>query len=129
MSKRLFLVATAWALLLPAAAFGQQAADLQDHGRILGVVTSSGNVPLIAADVALRNAADSTIVRVATGPDGRFLIDNVAFGTYSLRINFVGYRPRTFVGVVLSKTSPLADLGAITLDATMIAREESPNRK
>jgi carboxypeptidase family protein len=129
MSKRLFLVATVCALLLPTAAFAQQAPAPPDHGHVVGAVVSTGTGPLIAADVTLRNAADSTVARVATAPDGRFLIDNVAFGNYSLRVDFVGYRARVFEGIVVSKASPLADLGAITLDAAMIAQQESARLK
>jgi len=127
MSKRIFLAVLC--CLLPAAAFGQQAPLPVDHGRVLGAVAGIAASPLIAADVTLRNAADSTVARVATAADGRFLIDNVAFGTYSLRVSFVGYRPRVVERIVLSKASPLAELGTISLDAVLVAGAGDPAQK
>jgi len=99
--------------LLPA-----QAQDAPDgQGRITGaVVTADDEQPLAGATVAVRNPADSSLVTgVTTDSTGAFAIDDLPYGTYTVRISFVGYTAKRLTDVRLVRTRPERDLGTVTL--------------
>ena len=90
-------------------------------GHVSGVVLSDGGQPLAAAQIVLRNAADSNAVRgTVSNNEGRFLIDGVLRGTYNLRITFVGYKPHNVLHVVLTDDKPSVELGTMTLTVAPI---------
>ncbi|MFY0593704.1 outer membrane beta-barrel protein [Roseivirga sp.] len=76
------------------------------------VIDSTYKEPLFLANVALRNAKDSLLKATVTDEKGRFLLENVANGTYKLNISFVGFK--LFQQQITIKDAPLK-LGLITL--------------
>src|SRR6266496_6207412 len=65
----------------------------QNSGKISGRVTDekSGS-PLQDAAVQLTKNNDSTIISgAATDSDGRFALSGIPYGTYHLRVKFIGY--------------------------------------
>lgn len=90
-----------------------------DDGRIIGEVIDAGNEePLSGATVALRSPADSSLVTgTTTDSTGAFALDNVPFGTYTLRVSFVGFATTRLTDVRVTRTQPTRDLETITLTA------------
>jgi methyl coenzyme M reductase beta subunit len=129
-SKQLLTVVAICSLAWPAALFSQQTQPTSpDRGRIIGTVVTTTTEPLMAADVTVRNAADSTVASIATALDGRFLVDGLSFGKYTLRISFLGYKTQNIRGIEVSAASPLVDLGLVKLQAALVAeRAAEPPR-
>lgn len=68
--------------------------------------------------VALRGVQRGT----ATGPDGRFEIQNLRAGVYDVRVSHIGYRPSVLKGVIINPD--LRTRLTILLDATDVELEE-----
>jgi TonB-linked SusC/RagA family outer membrane protein len=80
--KRMCLLCLFWLGITPLTVSGQ------DPGRILGSVTESGTArPLVGATVHVVGTQAGTL----TGPDGRFVLTNVAAGTHEVRVSMFGY--------------------------------------
>lgn len=71
---------------LVVALFGQPLAA-QQNGTISGLVTTRTEAPITAAQVFITDTNQGTL----TNESGRYLIPNVAPGTYTLRVERIGY--------------------------------------
>lgn len=122
MSKQLlFLVAFCSAVCATSLNAQQAQPAASQPGRIVGIVMGDTG-PLMAAEVSVRKTADTTAIRtVATAKDGRFLVDNLAYGTYRLRIDFLGFKMLEVPNVTISATEPVAEVGTIKLQRVLIA--------
>ena len=85
----------------------------QTNGSIAGTLTDKeiGNQPLPFASIIIRGTTKGT----TSDFDGNYSIDNVAAGTYSLEISFVGYETKTIADVIViadQVTTINTDLGA-----------------
>ena len=105
----------------PAAA---QSSD--DKGRIIGEVIAAENEdPLSGATVALRNPADSSLVTgTTTDSTGAFALGNIPYGTYTLRISFIGFATTRLTDIRITRTQPTRDLETITLSARTAQMDE-----
>ncbi|HUP89976.1 MAG TPA: TonB-dependent receptor, partial [Longimicrobiales bacterium] len=112
LSRRALLLA---ALLLNSTlAFAQNPGSVV--GRVSGIVQSDAGIPLTGASVTLRNAADSSAAGTAvTGSDGRFLIERLQPGKYSLRITYLGFKPHNVLNIAVSAADPRVELGQMKL--------------
>ncbi len=118
MSKRLLAAIALCAMLCPTALLAQQ----KQPGRITGKVFGESG-PLIAAGVTVRQAADSIVVANAlTSSDGGFRVDGLAYGKYTLRISYVGYKTRNIADITLTPAIPVLELGTLRMDLGMITR-------
>ena len=92
-------------------------------GRIAGaVVIAETGQPLNAAAITIRGAGDSVVVAGGlTDADGKFRIEGLSFGRYSVRVSHLGYQPLTLQVLVLSSASPAADMGTIKLEVAAVA--------
>jgi TonB-dependent starch-binding outer membrane protein SusC len=63
----------------------------QEAGRITGLVTTRGNVPVAAVQVFISGTTQGTL----TAENGRYLIPNVTPGTHTLRAERIGYQVAT----------------------------------
>jgi outer membrane receptor protein involved in Fe transport len=91
------------------------------------VVDAESDAPLEDATVALweNTGGDSTLVRgTVTGPEGRFAIEDVALGSYTLRISFVGYTTERRPNTQPAPSPDEADLGTIRLGRTTTQQQE-----
>ncbi len=71
----------------------------QATGRIAGLVTdASSSQPLASAMVTVVG----TNVGTLTGPDGRYMLTAVPFGSVTLRVQTIGYAPRTTAAITIS---------------------------
>lgn len=86
-------------------------------GRISGqLVDSVSNEALQYASIAIFAAGkEKAINGTLTDEQGRFKMVAVPTGTYILKINFLGYAPKSIAGVTLSLEKPDVDLETIQL--------------
>lgn len=89
-------------------------------GSISGVVLDSiGQKPVEFATVGLFNAiTNEPNTGLTTDANGQFSFQNVAPGTYRLRISYVGYENRTSNTVVINPTDPTIKLAPVLLKTT-----------
>jgi hypothetical protein len=88
---------------------------------IHGTVTNEAGQPLLGASVAVRRAADSTLVGgKITAKDGVFRVDRLALGEYLVEVSMIGFTPQQRPSGNLTAASPTADLGAIRLAAAVV---------
>jgi hypothetical protein len=121
------------ALALPRGASAQAGRAGAGPGVVTGEVQSEAGQPLARATVAVRRAADSTVVGgKITAQDGRFRVDGLAPGDYLVEVSLIGYTPQTKRGVAVTAAAPTVDLGKIELATAVVmlqgiqARAERP---
>lgn len=78
------------------------------QSRITGQVEDESGKPVAAATITLRQAADSSMVKIEmTAADGRFSLDSLKAGEYFLTITSVGFQASNSSIVSLAGTSPV----------------------
>lgn len=129
MSKQLLLLVAFCSAICATSLTAQQAQPAPPQpGRIIGIIMGDTG-PLVAAEVTVRKQADTTVVAiVATAKDGRFLVDRLAYGTYRLRVDFLGFKVLEVPKVTISAAEPVAELGTIKLQRTLIAHARTTAR-
>jgi len=77
----------------------------QTSGKISGTVSSSDGQTLVGANVIV----DGTAMGAATDADGQYNILNVSAGTYSVTVNYIGYKNTTVSNVQVKSglTTPM----------------------
>ncbi len=85
------------------------------NGKIRGVIIDKdNNSPLSSAAVQLLNPKDNSVVSgTETGTDGKFSIENIPFGTYTLKVEIIGYSNALVKGISLSKEKSEVNLEPI----------------
>ena len=88
----------------------------QNNGTIRGKALDV-NVPVEFANVLLYAKSDSSkiVKNTVTDSTGSFVLTSLPFGAYSLKIQLIGYVPKT-IRVLLNTENQLIDLGKITLE-------------
>lgn len=97
-------------LFIPFYSFG-------DNGIITGIVKDASNGE--AVDFAVVNilTADSVSIKNdMTNNGGKFQFTGLPYGTYSVKITFIGYRVKVYHKITLNAAKPAADLGIIKLE-------------
>jgi Ca-activated chloride channel family protein len=93
-----------------------------EQGRIAGHVTdSTSGAPVANALVTVQG----TSLHVSTDRQGAYTIDNVPVGTYTLKAQYIGYRPQAKAGVnVRANATAIADFkleqSALRLEAIVV---------
>lgn len=96
-------------------AFGQASSDLHSiKGRLIDSA-SKKNVEFVT--VSLKNADQKTISTQFSKPDGRFLMDKLPAGKFTITFASVGYVIKSRE-ISLDKQSPQLDLGEIAISAS-----------
>jgi outer membrane receptor protein involved in Fe transport len=123
---RIYVLAIA-CVALCALAFGQT-------GRISGKIVDqqTGN-PVEYATIALHQLEDSMLVTGSIAAEGgQFGFERVPFGTYYLKVRFMGYRPAEIENVCIARDAENLQLGqieisklSISLDAVHITTEKT----
>lgn len=105
---------------IPATLAGQGGAA----GVIQGRVVSETGQPLAAVSVAVRSAADSSVVGgEITNSSGHFRITGVQPGRYSLVARLLGHASATRGDLEVTQASPVVDVGTLRLVSSVIALE------
>ncbi|MCL2245543.1 MAG: TonB-dependent receptor [Lentimicrobiaceae bacterium] len=86
---------------------GGQIPDLGSLGAVVGMIVDENKNPVQYATLYVMNAADSTTVTGGiTNENGRIVITEIAWGTYFLQINAMGYSKHFSPQFTLSPSSP-----------------------
>lgn len=93
-------------------------------GRITGTVTEAATgKPVSYATVSVLDASGKAINGGACGDDGSFVLTGIPAGTYTVQVNFLGYKDETRPGVVVPAGGAVA-LGSIKLAPSAQALKE-----
>lgn len=92
------------------------------NGKISGTVIDAQTKQIIEyCNIILFNHRDSSMVTgTISGKEGKFFIENVKPGIYSLRASYIGYYSRTIDSIFVTPRNPEVDLGTIALDEKTI---------
>jgi outer membrane receptor for ferrienterochelin and colicins len=98
-------------------------------GRITGTVTDSARVPLVGAQIAIPGSR----VRAVTDDSGRFVIGDLAAGTYDLRAQRIGQIAQTISGVVVrpgqdTRVDVRLPQAALTLAGMVVSASRRPEK-
>lgn len=87
-------------------------------GAVVGtVLDAETGEPIIAASVAIWTE-DRLITGGITDPAGAFAIEGLRPDTYRVEVSFLGYDPRRFDGVIITRSEPRVELGTVRLAPT-----------
>ncbi|NSL87780.1 outer membrane beta-barrel family protein [Chitinophaga solisilvae] len=94
--------------------------DMPQIGRLYGKLLDAGNgKPIPYASVALLRQRDSSVVTgMLTKPNGEFNLENLPFGPFIIRINFMGYTGLQ-KKVMITPQATEQDLGNIKMQANV----------
>ncbi|MCW5909514.1 MAG: TonB-dependent receptor [Cyclobacteriaceae bacterium] len=88
----------------------------QNNGRIIGVVMDAKtNQPVEFATVALTDADGKTVNGTIADAKGKFTIEKIANGTYTVTISFIGYETITKSDLVLDGRRAEVNLGTVKI--------------
>ncbi len=98
-----------------------------EKGIITGKITDTRTQePIAYASVALVDAADSAIITgTISDEQGRFLMADIPYGKYSLRVSFMGYSPVHVDDIELSKKNRQVELSNLKLAEEITAIGEA----
>ncbi len=90
----------------------------QTNGKIAGNITTEDGAPLAGANVLL----DGTSSGAATDAEGNYAILNIPIGIYTIKVDYIGYKPITMSNVeVKGGLTTRLDFG---MESSVIAGEE-----
>ncbi|HOY31855.1 MAG TPA: outer membrane beta-barrel family protein [Bacteroidales bacterium] len=89
-------------------------------GSVTGIVfDKKTNTPVEFANVIVCKNSDSSMVTGAlTNSKGRFSIDNVPYGKYYIKINFIGYGPQTISNISINDDNTYLNIHTVYLETT-----------
>jgi outer membrane receptor protein involved in Fe transport len=88
----------------------------QSLGKISGQITDANQQAVAAANVILRKAIDSSVVKMAfSDPAGKFEIEDLKYGEYQVEVSFLGAKTYRSDLLQISEKTPNLQLPAIAL--------------
>lgn len=106
-------------LFLPFAAFSKTGA-----GFVGQVIDGESGLALPYANVLVFAAGtEEQLAGTTTSEDGSFVLLNVGFGTFDLRIRALGFEEKTLKNVVLDEKTSRRDLGVLVLQTSAVKLE------
>src|SRR6185369_12871537 len=103
LAKKMKVLSTLFSILFFPLFFS--ASSLLAQGTIDGKVTDEANgEELIGATISLENSSAGAVTDV----DGKFRIDNVAEGNYSIKVSYIGYDSKQLTGVAVKNKQTLS---------------------
>ncbi|RZK80208.1 MAG: carboxypeptidase-like regulatory domain-containing protein, partial [Pedobacter sp.] len=97
-----------------------------DKGIISGkVVEQVGVLPIPSAVIAVYSAgADQPIITAPTDENGTFKISALKYGTYRIKVNYIGFTTLVIDDIVLNDKDPEKRLGTLKLVADQTSLQE-----
>jgi outer membrane receptor protein involved in Fe transport len=88
------------------------------QGNVSGkIIDSNTKSAMEFVTVVLHSVSDSTVISgTVTDMDGKFMISNLANGSYYIEINFMGFDKKIVQGINLNESNNKIDLGDISLE-------------
>lgn len=97
---------------------GARAAGAQARGEISGrVVDGEQNAPIPSATIALWGKDSTLVTGTITQPDGKFVLENLRPGVYSVQVSFVGYTTTSSPNIRLERNNLKVNLEDLKLFA------------
>lgn len=94
----------------------QASATHENTGRISGkVIDAELNEPIPYATISINDLEGNLISGNTSGDDGNFVIDKVNAGEYTLKVQFIGYKPYT-QKIEITSNKATIELGVIPLE-------------
>jgi iron complex outermembrane recepter protein len=94
----------------------ETANSFENSGNVQGkVIDSKLNEPLPYVTVIIENKAGETLTGGITDSEGYFKVNNLAAGTYNVKIQYIGFKPYTRE-VEITTNNPTINLGTIDLE-------------
>lgn len=90
----------------------------QTAGKISGTITTDDGTPLAGANVLI----EGSTFGAATDGDGRYTILNVPIGIYTLKVDYIGYKPITMSNIEIK--GGLTTRQSFQMESSVIAGEE-----
>jgi outer membrane receptor protein involved in Fe transport len=88
-------------------------------GVIVCSVADEKNLPLEQSSVAILDSKDSSLISGAiTNQSGYAIVDNIPWGTYLVRVTFMGYKTLFVNDITISKEKPIATTGRQQLQSS-----------
>lgn len=84
------------------------------------VIENQTKAPLGFATVAVQNSEKKVVGGATTGDDGKFTIEKLDEGKYSLKVSFIGFRD-TLIDIHIAKDNKTLDLGELKLSENSVA--------
>ncbi len=86
-------------------------------GKITGtLIDATTSQPIEYGNVVILRAKDSTMINGGiSNPNGKFTIDQLPFGKYMVKIQFIGYNTKRIRDVLINQKKTTVDLGTIQL--------------
>ena len=96
------------------------------NGIIKGkVVDSQTKSPVEYANISLYSYRDSSLkAGTITNSDGIFTLDNLHYGRYYLKVNFIGYKSKLIPNIKVTPKSPTVFLGTIIYEPSINKLDE-----
>jgi len=96
------------------------------NGKITGVIIDrDNNSPLSSAAIQLLDTKDNSVISgTESATDGKFLIENIPFGIYNLKVDLIGYSNVLVKGISLSNDKSQVNLEPIKLKSGLVSTEE-----
>jgi outer membrane receptor protein involved in Fe transport len=125
----LFLLVALTNLLPDVSAQQRPAGPPQGMDRNIGVlrgklIDSYSSQAVEYGNIVLFRQQDSTMQNgTITGPDGKFIIEQIPLGRYYAVVQFIGFENKTIPGIAFNPRSPETDLGEIMINPSSTALE------
>ncbi len=87
----------------------------QASGIVKGKMTDAQTrQPIEYASVVIYREKDSSMVTgVITNNKGVFILENIPFGKFFVKLNYIGYKPQKLMSVIITQNKPVNELGII----------------
>ena len=127
---RVFMSVIAFAIILTTISYGQRQKPSQTQAARNGVITgkvldNETKEPLAYANVIVYSYKDSSIVTGAYAErDGSFKLENLAYGRYFTKVQYLGYETRTIINIAIKSGSEVVAIGEIGLVTTSLMQKE-----
>lgn len=83
------------------------------------IIEKTSKQPVEYANIMLYRVKDSSFITgTITDAKGAFALENLYFGNYYLKINFIGFKPQFHNGIKINPNSPSVQLPAIELESS-----------
>ncbi len=129
MKNKLLILAAIFLIVFSASSFSQRSSSEKkapSGGVMTGKIFDSETVdPLPYANIIVYSASDSSIVTGAYSEEnGTFRIENIPYGRYYAKVQYIGYESRTVKNMAVKRGAEKIEIGDVGLRSSSVQAEE-----
>lgn len=94
---------------------------------LTGVVTDDSGARVIGASVVLTDVERGYIFKTTTNTEGRYILDTLNPGNYSLSVSATGFAPHTLLGVVINSNEHASNDVTLKIGSTTTSVNVTPD--